>query len=150
MDAVVPRAGGAQPLARRFCHEKKRRFRVCPNNSLRQQRIQVKAPPAFPRREWKNLLESGLREAGSHPLTELVGTGAERLNCQAVEAAQRIVKTGKEYVVDIDLSKFFDRVQHDGLLARVARKVHDKRVLRLIGRYLRAGVMVEGVLQPTE
>ncbi len=47
----------------------------------------------------------------------------------------------------MDLSKFFDRVQHDVLLHRVARKVHDKRLLRLIGRYLRAGVMVEGLLQ---
>ncbi len=47
----------------------------------------------------------------------------------------------------MDLSKFFDRVQHDVLMSRVARKVRDKRVLRLIGRYLRAGVMVEGVLQ---
>jgi RNA-directed DNA polymerase len=44
----------------------------------------------------------------------------------------------------------FDRVQHDVLMSRVSRKVHDWRLLRLIGRYLRAGVMVEGVLQPTE
>ena len=51
---------------------------------------------------------------------------------------------------DIDLSKFFDRVQHDVLMARVARRVDDKLLLRLIGRYLRAGVMVEGVLQPTD
>ena len=43
----------------------------------------------------------------------------------------------------------FDRVQHDVLLARVARKVHDKRLLRLIGRYLRAGVMVDAELQPS-
>jgi RNA-directed DNA polymerase len=52
--------------------------------------------------------------------------------------------------VDLDLTKFFDRVQHDVLMARVSRKVKDKRVLALIGRYLRAGVMVEGVLQPVE
>ena len=50
----------------------------------------------------------------------------------------------------MDLSKFFDRVQHDVLMARVSRKVHDKRLLRLIGRFLRAGVMVEGLHQPTE
>jgi RNA-directed DNA polymerase len=49
----------------------------------------------------------------------------------------------------MDLSKFFDRVQHDVLLARVARKVRDKRLLRLIGRYLRAGVMVGVDLQPS-
>ncbi len=49
----------------------------------------------------------------------------------------------------MDLSKFFDRVQHDVLMARVARKVHDKRLLCLIGRYLRAGVMVDAQLQPS-
>ena len=50
----------------------------------------------------------------------------------------------------MDLSKFFDRVQHDVLMSRVSRKVRDVRLLRLIGRYLQAGVMVEGVWQPTE
>jgi RNA-directed DNA polymerase len=54
------------------------------------------------------------------------------------------------HVVNVDLSKFFDRVQHDVLMSRVGRKVHDRLLLRLIGRYLRAGVMVEGVLQPTQ
>ncbi len=49
----------------------------------------------------------------------------------------------------MDLSKFFDRCQHDGILARVARKVADKRLLKLIGRFLRAGVIVEGHLQPS-
>ena len=53
------------------------------------------------------------------------------------------------YVVDIDLSKFFDRVNHDLLMVRVARKVKDKRVLQLIGLYLRAGVEVEGKIVPT-
>jgi len=51
--------------------------------------------------------------------------------------------------VDIDLSKFFDKVQQDVLLGRIARKVHDKRLLKLIGRYLRAGVMVDGIRQTT-
>ena len=49
----------------------------------------------------------------------------------------------------MDLSKFFDRVQHDVLMVRVSRKVRDKRILRLIGRYLRAGVMVDGNKQPS-
>ena len=53
------------------------------------------------------------------------------------------------WVVDIDLSKCFDRVNHDVLMARVARKVRDKRVLRIIGRYLRAGVEVDGKIEPT-
>lgn len=49
----------------------------------------------------------------------------------------------------MDLSKFFDRVQHDVLMTRVSRKVNDKRLLRLIGRYLRAGVLVDMDLQPS-
>lgn len=69
---------------------------------------------------------------------------------QAVKAAAQIVKGGKEYVVDIDLSKFFDRVNHDRLLSLLSRDVTDKRVLRLIGMILRSGVMVNGVVQLTE
>ena len=68
----------------------------------------------------------------------------------AVQQIQRIIRDGHHWCVDMDLSKFFDRVQHDVLMARVSRKVHDKRLLRLIGRFLRAGVMVEGLHQPTE
>src|SRR6185437_4586296 len=64
---------------------------------------------------------------------------------QAVEAARSYVAEGKRWVVDIDLEKFFDRVNHDVLLSRVARKVKDKRVLKLIRRYLEAGLMVGGV-----
>ena len=67
----------------------------------------------------------------------------------AIKQIQQTIKQGYRHVVDVDLSKFFDRVQHDVLMSRVARKVHDKRVLRLIGAYLRAGVMVDGVKQPT-
>ena len=63
---------------------------------------------------------------------------------------QRVLRSGHRFTADIDLSKFFDRVQHDVLMTRVARRVNDKTLLRLIGRYLRAGVMVEGVLQPTD
>ena len=67
----------------------------------------------------------------------------------AAKQVQRTIRQRYQFVVDMDLSKFFDRVQHDVLMNRVARKVRDKRVLRLIGRYLRAGVMVNGVFQPT-
>ncbi len=67
-----------------------------------------------------------------------------------MEAAQRIVKGGKEYVIDIDLSKFFDRVNHDRLIYLLSRHVTDKRILRLIGMILRSGVMVNGVVQLTE
>jgi len=69
---------------------------------------------------------------------------------QAVEAAQRIVKSGKEQVVDIDLSKFFDRVQHDRLIERLSRFIPDKRILRIIGITLRSGVMKDGLVSPTK
>ena len=68
----------------------------------------------------------------------------------AVRQVQKIIRGGRRWCVDMDLSKFFDRVQHDVLMARVARKVRDKRLLKLIGRYLRAGVMVDGLCQPSE
>jgi RNA-directed DNA polymerase len=64
---------------------------------------------------------------------------------QAVKAAQSYVAQGKRWVVDLDLEKFFDRVNHDVLMARVARKVKDERVLRLIRRYLEAGLMESGI-----
>jgi RNA-directed DNA polymerase len=64
---------------------------------------------------------------------------------QAVAAARSYVAEGKRWVVDVDLEKFFDRVNHDILMARVARKVKDKRGLKLIRRYLTAGLMEGGV-----
>jgi group II intron reverse transcriptase/maturase len=68
----------------------------------------------------------------------------------AVRAAQEYVRAGKSWVVDMDITKFFDRVNHDILMTRIGQSIRDKRVLRLIGRYLRAGVMVEGVVQASE
>ncbi len=67
----------------------------------------------------------------------------------AAKQVRRTIRIGYRFVVDMDLSKFFDRVQHDVLMSRVARKVSDKLLLKLIGRYLRSGVMVDGVLQAT-
>jgi RNA-directed DNA polymerase len=69
---------------------------------------------------------------------------------QAIAKARGYVAGGKRWVVDIDLEKFFDRVNHDVLMSRVARKVKDKRVLRLIRRYLQAGIMEGGVVSQPE
>jgi len=77
------------------------------------------------------------------------GFRPERSAHGAAKQVQRTIRRGNRFVVDMDLSKFFDRVQHDVLMSRVARRVSDPQLLTLIGRYLRAGVMVEGVLQPT-
>ena len=68
---------------------------------------------------------------------------------QAVEAAHRIVRTGKEYVVDIDLSKYFDQVHHDRLISRLSALILDRQILRLIGLTSRSGVMKDGLVSPT-
>jgi len=67
---------------------------------------------------------------------------------QAVLRAKEHVEAGYRWVVDLDLAKFFDTVQHDVLMARVGHRVGDKRVLRVIGRYLRAGTMEGGLTSP--
>jgi len=63
----------------------------------------------------------------------------------AIKAAREHIEAGGRFVVDLDLEKFFDRVNHDKLMSLVARKVKDKRVLRLIRKYLESGVLVNGV-----
>ena len=68
----------------------------------------------------------------------------------AVRAAQGYVRAGQDWVVDMDIAQFFDHVNHDILMTRIGQTIRDKRVLRLIGRYLRAGVMIEGVGIPSE
>lgn len=64
----------------------------------------------------------------------------------AIRAAQKHIKEGKTHVVDLDIEKFFDRVNHDILMSRIGQVIGDKRVKRLIGKMLRAGIMVEGVV----
>jgi group II intron reverse transcriptase/maturase len=65
---------------------------------------------------------------------------------QAVRRAQQYVQEVRRWVVDVDLARFFDRVNHDILMERLSRRIGDKRVLRLIRRFLEAGVMVNGVV----
>ena len=68
----------------------------------------------------------------------------------AVRAAQKYAQEGKEWVVDMDITKFFDHVNHDILMGRIAEVIRDKRVLRLIGKYLRRGAMVDGLVEASE
>src|SRR6266478_208311 len=69
---------------------------------------------------------------------------------QAVHEAQQYIAEGHGWVVDLDLEKFFDRVNHDRLLAAVAERVADKRMLKLIRAFLKAGVMEDGLVSPVE
>jgi group II intron reverse transcriptase/maturase len=94
----------------------------------------------------KNLLEPILDPTFS---TNSYGFRPNKNQQQAVEAAKRIVRSGKEYVVDIDLSKFFDRVHHDRLISRLRERIPDNRILRIIGLTLRSGVMDNGLISPT-
>src|ERR1051325_401423 len=69
---------------------------------------------------------------------------------QAVAQAQQYIAEGYRWVVDLDLEKFFDRVNHDKLMAKIAERVSDKRLLRLIRTFLRAGVMEDGLVSPVD
>ena len=69
---------------------------------------------------------------------------------QAVACAQQYLAEGHRWLVDLDLEKFFDRVNHDRLMSRIAGRVGDKRLLRLIRAFLNAGVMENGIVSPTE
>lgn len=75
------------------------------------------------------------------------GFRPKRSAAQAVKAAQSYVNSGQRWVVDMDLEKFFDRVNHDVLMARVERTVKDRPMLALIGRYLQSGIMHAGIVE---
>ena len=96
------------------------------------------------------LIQQALHQVLS-PLFELsfsessYGFRPQRSAQQAVLKAREYVREGRRWVVDLDLEKFFDRVNHDVLMSRLARRIKDKRVLRLIRRYLQAGMMSNGL-----
>lgn len=68
----------------------------------------------------------------------------------AIETARKYISEGYDWVVDIDLERFFDRVNHDKLMALVARRVGDKRLLKLLRRYLESGIMINGIVTSTD
>ncbi|MBL8174175.1 MAG: group II intron reverse transcriptase/maturase, partial [Bryobacterales bacterium] len=76
--------------------------------------------------------------------------GSVRSAHQAVEAAQRYIAEGHRWVVDLDPEKFFDRVNHDRLMAKIAERISDKRLLKLIRAFLTAGVMEGGLVSPVD
>lgn len=78
------------------------------------------------------------------------GFRPQRSAHQAVAKAQQYMAEGSRWVVDLDLEKFFDRVNHDKLMAAIARRVNDKRMLRLIRAFLESGVMENGLVSPVE
>jgi len=77
---------------------------------------------------------------------ESFGFRPKRSAHQAIERAREHIAAGYRWVVDMDLEKFFDRVNHDILMSRLARHIEDKRILRLIRRYLQAGMMENGLV----
>src|SRR5437899_4577168 len=78
------------------------------------------------------------------------GFRPQRSAHQAVAKAQQYIAAGQRWVVDLDLEKFFDRVNHDKLMAAIARRVNDKRMLKLIRAFLESGVMENGLVSPVE
>jgi RNA-directed DNA polymerase len=78
------------------------------------------------------------------------GFRPRRSTHQAVAAAQGFIAAGHRWVVDLDLEKFFDRVNHDILMGRLAKRVRDPRLLRLIRAFLNAGVLEDGLVSPTD
>jgi len=86
-----------------------------------------------------------------HTFSEMsFGFRPKRSQHQAIRQYREDVRSGLKYVVDIDISKFFDRVNHDRLMARLATRIKDKRVLKLIRSFLTSGVMIGGLEEPTK
>lgn len=86
-----------------------------------------------------------------HTFSEMsFGFRPKRSQHDAIRQYREYVRSGFKYVVDLDLSKFFDRVNHDRLMARLATRIKDKRVLKLIRSFLTSGVMIGGLEEPTK
>jgi len=92
-----------------------------------------------------------LTQIWDHTFSEMsFGFRPKRSQHDAIRQYREYVRAGLRYVVDIDLSKFFDRVNHDRLMSRLATRVKDRRVLKLIRSFLTSGVMIGGLEQPTK
>ena len=86
-----------------------------------------------------------------HSFSEMsFGFRPKRSQHDAIRQYREYIRLGAKYVIDIDLSKFFDRVNHDRLMARLATRIKDKRVLKLIRSFLTSGVMIAGLEEPTK
>src|SRR6266850_2613543 len=109
--------------------------------------ITVKQLPGILKARWSEIEEQLLQPQCDPTHSASTATASGRAAHQAVAQAQAYVVEGYRFVVDIDLAKFFDRVNHDRLMARVAARVPDRRVLRLVRRYLTAGVLDGGLFE---
>jgi RNA-directed DNA polymerase len=105
------------------------------------------------------VLDRVIQQATAQVLTQIwdhtfsensFGFRPKRSQHDAMHQYRDYVKAGGKYVIDIDLSKFFDRVNHDRLMARLATRIKDKRVLKLIRGFLTSGIMIGGLVEPTE
>ena len=104
------------------------------------------------------VLDRVIQQATTQVMTPIFDPGFSESSCgfrpgrsahNGIRHVQKYIRQGYKVAVDTDLSKFFDTVNHDVLMNRVSRRIADKRVLRLIGKYLRAGVIDKGRLQAT-
>jgi hypothetical protein len=98
-------------------------------------------PPTLPSQNWEHV-EMLAPDFSEHSYAFRPGRGAH----DAIAAAQRYIEGGRTWVVDLDLERFFDRVNHDVLTGRLAKRIDDRLVLGLVRAYLRAGILANGVV----